>query len=178
MSQRIEGVSQRERFVNRLIGVAPGTEKKVMKEATIVLAVEIKKGIPLLLDTISDGHEISILEASLQVGEKDPLSRVYDHRLKQTRDDNEFSDYVENLLAKPFLKEDVQNHGVQWLKSRIRVEKFQKDEDEAAKIIANYAFGIFSEKMDLRDFTLAGPHSQVRVRVLVVSENTPRAQAS
>jgi hypothetical protein len=139
-----------------------------MRAPTIALAVEIKNGTPVLLETISDSHEIQLLEQSVQRGEDNPLSRIHAHREKQSQEDNEFSDYVEDLLSKPFLKTEVQKYGVQWLKSRIRIEQFQQDEKEAAKIIAEYAFKIFSEETALRDFFLAGPKAQVRVRVIVV----------
>lgn len=139
-----------------------------MRSPTIALAVAIKDGTPVLLETISDSQEIHLLEQSVQLGMTDPLQRVRDHREKQRREDNEFSDYVEGLLSKPFLKTEIQKHGVQWLKSRIRIEQFQKDEKEAAKVIANYAFQIFSSETSLRDFFLAGPKAQVRVRVIVL----------
>jgi hypothetical protein len=67
---------------------------------------------------------------------------------------------------------------VQWLKSRIRIEQFQEDEKEAAKVIAEYAFKIFSEETALRDFFLAGPKAQVRVRVIVVQEHLGTAQVA
>jgi hypothetical protein len=140
----------------------------MMRAPTIALAVEMKDGSPVLLETISDSHEILLLEQSILLGEQDPLQRIHAHREKQRREDNEFSDYVEGLLSKPFLKVEVQKYGVQWLKSRMRIEQFQKDEEEAAKIIANYAFQIFSGETTRRDFFLAGPKVQVRVRVIIL----------
>ena len=149
-----------------------------MKAPTIALAVSFKDGSPRLVDTISDSREILILEEALELGADDALQVVYDHREKQSREDNEFSDYVENLLSKPFLKDDVQKHGIQWLKSRMRIDQFQKDEAEAAKVIANYAFEIFSEDQQLKDFFLAGPKAQVRVRVFVIPSDMKRLQSA
>jgi hypothetical protein len=140
----------------------------MMRSPTIALAVEFKEGTPVLVETISDSREITILEESVHRGVSNPLRQVYEHREKQLREDDEFSDYVENLLSKPFLKAEVQKHGVQWLKSRIRIEQYQKDEDEAAKVIANYAFEIFSGEPSLTDFFLSGPKAQVRVKVIVI----------
>ncbi|MFL5814163.1 MAG: hypothetical protein ACJ763_11350 [Bdellovibrionia bacterium] len=142
-----------------------------MRAPTIALAVEMKNGTPVLLETISDSHEIQLLEQSVQLGETDPLGRVRTHREKQKLEDNEFSDYVEDLLSKPFLKAEIQKYGVQWLKSRIRIEQFQEDEKEAAKVIAEYAFKIFAEETALRDFFLSGPKAQVRVRVIIVQND-------
>jgi hypothetical protein len=149
-----------------------------MRAPTIALAVVIKNGTPVLLETISDSHEIQLLEQSVQLGEKNPLNRIHEHRERQKQEDSEFSDYVEDLLSKPFLKAEVQKYGVQWLKSRIRIEQFQEDEKEAAKVIAEYAFKIFSEETALRDFFLAGPKAQVRVRVIVVQEHLGTAQVA
>lgn len=157
------------RFVNRLTWPSQNADKSlVMRAPTIALAVEMKDGTPVLLETISDSHEIQLLEQSVQLGVSDPLQKVREHRDKQYREDDEFSDYVEGLLSKPYLKTEIQKYGVQWLKSRIRIEQFQKDEKEAAKVIAHYAFQIFSGKTSLRDFFLSGPKAQVRVRVIVV----------
>jgi hypothetical protein len=139
-----------------------------MRAPTIALAVEFKDGTPILLETISDSQEIELLERSVQLGDIDPLRRVHDFREQQFREDDEFSNYVEELLSKPFLKSEVHKHGVQWLKSRIRIERFQKDEKEAAKVIADYAFQILINETSLRDFYLAGPKAQVRVRVIVL----------
>lgn len=155
-------------MLNALVAPLETPTSIVMRAPTIALAVAIKDGTPVLLETISDSQEIHLLEQSVQLGMTDPLQRVRDHREKQRREDNEFSDYVEGLLSKPFLKTEIQKHGVQWLKSRIRIEQFQKDEKEAAKVIANYAFQIFSSETSLRDFFLAGPKAQVRVRVIVL----------
>jgi hypothetical protein len=165
-------MSGQDRFVKRLSWSSQDADKYlVMRAPTIALAVEIKDGTPVLLETISDSHEIELLEQSVQLGVTDPLQKVRDHRDKQRREDNEFSDYVEDLLSKPFLKTEIQKYGVQWLKSRIRIEQFQKDEKEAAKVIANYAFQIFSGETSLRDFFLSGPKAQVRVRVIVVQRH-------
>ena len=49
-------------------------------------------------------------------------------------------------------------------------EEFQKNEREAARIIAEYAIKVFSGNPDRRDFFLAGPKAQVRVRVFVIEK--------
>lgn len=137
--------------------------------ATIALAVHLpREGGPRLIDVFSDNREILLLESAVLVGEVDPLQIVYEHRDKQAREDEEFSNYVENLLSKPFLKSEIQEHGVQWLKSKIRIEKYQRDEREAARIIADYAFEVFRAEMEKTDFLLAGPRAEVRIRIFIL----------
>jgi hypothetical protein len=140
-----------------------------MKAATIALIVRSLQGTsPQLVDVLSDDREISLLESEVGSGEQDPLKRVYEFRSHQAREDDEFADYVEDLLSQPFVKPEIQEHGVQWLRSKMRIEQFQKNEAEAAKVIAQYALKVFSTDPERRDFLLAGPRAQVRVRVFVV----------
>ena len=149
-------------------------KKKVvlyMKAATIALIVRSsEKEIPQLVDVLSDEKEISILETGVGSGEPDALARVYDLRSTQAKEDEEFGDYVEELLSQPFVKPEIQQHGVQWLKSKIRIEQFQKNEAEAARVIAQYALKVFTTDPGRTDFFLAGPRTQVRVRIFVVGE--------
>jgi hypothetical protein len=129
-----------------------------MKAATVALVVRSPHGEnPELIDVLSDDREISLLESELGSGEADPLQRVYEFRSNQMREDEEFADYVEDLLSQPFVKPEIQEHGVQWLKSRLRIERFQKNEAEAARVIAQYALKVFSEDAGRREFLLAGP---------------------
>jgi hypothetical protein len=135
-----------------------------MKVATVALVVE-GESIPALLDVISDDHEISLLESSSRAGEADLLKPVYEFRQRQYAEDDQFGAYVEDLLSQPFLRTEIQEHGVQWLKSKIRIEEFHKTEIEAAKTIAEYAMKVLMENPQKKDFFLAGPKSMVRVRV-------------
>ena len=43
------------------------------------------------------------------------------------------------------MRPEVQEHGLQWLRSKIRIEQYQRTETEAAKIIAKYALQILEE---------------------------------
>jgi hypothetical protein len=143
-----------------------------MKAATIALIVRSQGGPgrkePELVEVLSDDREISILETAAEDEHADPLAKIYEHRSIQAREDDEFADYVEDLLSQPFVKPEIQEHGVQWLKSKIRIEEFQKNEREAAKIIAEYALKVFRGNPDRRDFLLAGPKAHVRVRIFVM----------
>jgi hypothetical protein len=134
-----------------------------MKVATVALVVE--GSTPSLVDVISDDHEISLLESSHRSGENDLLRPVYEFRKKQSAEDEQFGEYVEDLLSQPFLGSEIQEHGLQWLKSKIRIEEFHRSETEAASIIAEYAMKILLENPEKTDFFLAGPSTMVRVRV-------------
>ncbi len=139
-----------------------------MKVGTVALVVRNQQAEPILIDYLSDDREISVLEAAVDSGEEDPLNLVYLMRQQQIKDDDEFGNYVEELLSHPFVRPEIQEHGVQWLRSKIRIEKYQKAELEAAKVIANYAFKLYQENPDRKDFMLAGPSAQVRVRIFAL----------
>lgn len=143
-----------------------------MRSATVALVVQNTNGKHQLVDTLSDDREINVLESAITTGETDPLSKVYTHRESQAVEENEFADYVEELLSHPFLRREIQEHGVQWLKSKMRIEQYQKSETEAAKIIAEYAFQLFCHEPDRTDFFLAGPSAEVRVRIFVIGSES------
>jgi hypothetical protein len=141
-----------------------------MKAATIALIVRsLQDKTPEIVDVLSDDREITLLESGWEEGEE-ALGRVYAFRTTQAHEDDEFADYVEDLLSQPFVKPEIQEHGVQWLKSKIRIEEFQKNEREAAKIIADYALKVFRKDPERRDFMLAGPKAHVRVRIFVLEK--------
>ncbi len=145
-----------------------------MKAATIALIVRAAQDqSPEVVEVLSDNREIQMLEEDMS--ESNPLRRIHEHRDTQAREDADFADYVEDLLSQPFLKPEIQAHGVQWLKSKIRIEQYQKSEAEAAHIIAEYAIKVYAENPERRDFFLAGPKAQVRVRVFVVCHEISRA---
>ena len=129
-----------------------------------------KKRNPEFIHAITDDREIAVLEAAFQDGEKDPLEKVLLFRSLQAKEDDEFGEYVEELLSQPFVRPEVQAHGVQWLRSKIRIEEHMKTEQEAAKIIAEYACKVFKEDGNRTDFTLIGPHTEVRVRIFVLED--------
>ena len=139
-----------------------------MRAATIALVVRFEGGKPTLLETISDDREIHYLESAFEKGAPAPLDELYRLRESQSREDDEFGDYVETLLTQPFLRPDIRDHGVQWLKSKVRIEQYQQTEKDAAATIATYAFRVFEKDPGLKDFSLSGSSSLVRVRVLVV----------
>ena len=149
-----------------------------MKAATIALIVRsLDDNHPELVDVLSDDREISLLESEVESGEDDPLQKVYEFRSAQSREDDEFADYVEDLLSQPFVKPEIQQHGVQWLKSKIRIEQFQRNEAEAAKAIAKYALKVFSSDPRRTEFFLAGPRAQVHVRVFLMGSNAVASAA-
>lgn len=138
---------------------------KPTKTGTVALVVRIDGSQPVLVEKFSDDREIAVLEGALATGENSPLELIYSMREKQTKEDEEFGNYVEELLSQPFIRPEIQEHGLQWLKSKIRIEEYQRCEAEATRIIAEYAFQLYVGNPNRTDFFLAGPVSKVRVRV-------------
>lgn len=147
--------------------MTPTTPPRV---GTIALVIRFEDQRPVLLDSFSDELEIARLEKALAVGTPDPLTTIYQDRERHTKEDQEFGDYVEELLSQPFVRPEIQEHGLQWLKSKIRLEQFHRRELEATKVIAEHALKIYQTNRDLTDFILAGPISKVRIRIFAVDK--------
>ena len=124
----------------------------------------------ILREALTSSDEILELELALVSSESEPLKRVHDFRAKQLLEDEEFADFVEGLISQPFVKPDVQEHALQWFKSRAKIEAYQKAEDNASQVIALYAFEIYQSNKNRTDFFLAGPKSKVRIRVIEIKE--------
>lgn len=120
------------------------------------------------IETFSDEREITALEQAIQSGNPFPLQSVYDFRARAEREDAEFGDYVEDLLCQKVVRPEVQSHGIAWLRSKMKIEKFRQQEREAAEVIANFALAKMKEEPELEDFILAGPGIQVRIRIFKV----------
>jgi hypothetical protein len=139
------------------------------KVGTVALVVRyIDENSPVLITALSDDAEIAVLEEALAAGEEDPLNIIHSLRKQQKDEDEKFGDYVEELLSRPFLKPEIQQHGVQWLKSKMRIEAFLRSETEATQVIAHYAFELFQQTPDQKEFYLAGPSAEVRVKIYVL----------
>ncbi len=149
-----------------------------MKTATVALIVQVESDQPSLTEILSDEHEIEIVESAVAQHSEDPIADLCLHRERVKREEEEFGDYVEELLSQPFLRKDVQDHGVQWLKSKLRIEEYQRAEQEAARVIADYAYALFERNRELNDFFLSGPNTRVRVRVFVVSRSGQVSEAA
>jgi hypothetical protein len=143
----------------------------------IALVIAHQEEKPILLDVISDEKEIEILDSAVRAGEKDPLQIVLAFRQQQEGEDDEFGEYVEEILSQPFVKPELQQHGVRWLKSKMKIEHFQKKEADAAKIIAGYAFKLFAENPNKTDFIISGPTAAVRIRVFVLASDSVKSAA-
>jgi hypothetical protein len=139
-----------------------------MKTNLLILVVEQQVNEFVLVDSFSDQEEIDLLLHSIEKGEEDPLLLVHQFRKKRELEEEEFGDTVEELLQNPFLNTEIRNHGLEWFKSRIRMEKFRSAEQEAREVVSAYAFQLFQKNPRLRDFTLEGQNSAVRVKVLEV----------
>ena len=142
-----------------------GSTGRSRRCGTVALVVRFEQGAPQLVDRISDEQEIEALENAFRESEEDPLSHVYGLRARIQQEDEEFGDYVETLLSQPFLRPEVREHGLQWLKSKLRIEEFRKNEAEATRTIAEYAFRLYEGNPEREEFFLAGPAARVRIRV-------------
>jgi hypothetical protein len=148
-----------------------------MKTATVALVVRIDGDAPSLAEIVSDDQEIEILDNAFTDLSRDALAEIREHRQRVAREDDEFGDYVEQLLCQPFVKPEIQTHAVEWLKSRIRIEQFQKTESAAAKVIGDYAYRLYAENRQLKDFFLSGPNTRVRVRIFVLDSKAAASAA-
>lgn len=142
-----------------------------MKIATVALMIRRQARSLEMVEYISDDREIAVYEAALSVGDPDPLKKVHEHRAQQTQEDLSFADYVEDLVSQPFQRPEIKENGIQWLKARMRIEEFQRNEYEAAKIIAEFALQIYLGDPTRTDFSLSGSSAQVRVRVFVLPQD-------
>jgi len=122
----------------------------------------------VLVEQISDEREIAALEEAIAAQAPEPLQVVYEFRARLKREDEEFGDYVEDLLSKPYVRPEIQEHGVQWLKSKIRIEEYQRSEDEATRVIAKYACKVYQDNPKKTEFVLAGPTAQVQIKVFAL----------
>lgn len=123
---------------------------------------------PQWIETFSDEREIEALERAIAEGSHDPIKAVYAYREKIEQEDEEFGDYVEELLTQKLVRPEIQEHGVAWLKSKLKIQEYRKQEEDAAEVIATYAMAKVRENPKLEDFTLAGQGIKVRVRVFKV----------
>ena len=135
---------------------------------TVALVVHFCNEKPVLVDVLSDDKEIEMLDSAITTGAEDPLGDIYQARNRQASEDEEFGDYVEELLSQPYLKPDLKDQGIRWLKSRIKIEEYERCETEARQIIADYAYRLFEENPKRKEFVLSGPKAKVRIRILKV----------
>jgi len=146
--------------------------------ALVVIPSKAGSQSPAIIETLSDEKEIHWFEQALQTGEADPLGKIHEQRALAAKEEEEFGDYVEQLVSQPFIQSEIRDHGIQWLRSKIRIEQYQKTEAEAAKIISEYAFKIYLENRRQTDFFLAGPTAQVRIRIFELPAQDLHGKAS
>lgn len=142
---------------------------------TIAIVVRMEDETPVLIDAISDDSEIVWLERAISEGTGDPLRDVYEKRATQRLEDEEFANYVEDLLSQPFLDPKIQEHGVQWFKARHRIEVHEQNERDAKAGIVQYAMEIFADNKSLTEFELNGNESKVRVKIHVLERDKQAA---
>lgn len=146
-----------------------------MDVGTIALVVSFVENTVSLVDILSDIQDIEYLETAILAGKEDPLREMYDHREQRTQQDEEFGDYVEDLLCRANVDPEVQKQGIQWFQSRMKLATYQKQEQEAARIIGEYAFKLFEQDRRRTDYLLMSSTRQIRVRIFqLVPENENR----
>lgn len=148
-----------------------------MKTGTVALIVRVDdpKQKPTILETISDDQEIKWVETKITEPNTELLKELKELRAVRTSEEEQFGDYVEGLLSQPFLPPEVRTHGVRWMHSKIKIDKFKSSEAEAAKVIADFALRVFVEDPHCEDFYLMGPSARVRVRIFKVEEAKKQA---
>ena len=95
------------------------------KVGTVALVLKQSEAGLTLIEALSDLEEISVLERQLLEGGINPLLEVYQLRTRHEKEDEEFGDYIEEILCQPFVKEDLREQGLRWFKSKIKIEEFQ-----------------------------------------------------
>jgi len=139
------------------------------KSTTLGIIVANPEGSkPLLLDTLLNNYEMILFEKALKEGSLNPLQDVYEFRTRQSAQDDEIGNYVERILSNPFLSPHLQEQGVRWLKSKIKLENFEKTEKKAAQVIAEYACKIFETDPHKTEFLLSSTTSQVLIRIFLL----------
>lgn len=156
--------------LGRTVRATTGMKKNMGTVALIIRNSGPGDESPELLEALSDDQEIDLLEEALQRGEKAPLEVIHERRVRIAEEDERFGDYVEELLSRPFIRPEIQRHGLQWLRSKLKIEQFQQSEDEATQVIAEYAYEVYKEDPSRTEFVLAGPKAQVRIRIFAVDE--------
>lgn len=148
-----------------------------MKTGTVALLIDAQTPTdkPQLVETISDDQEIQWLEKCIETGNENPMEILQSLRVARRQAEDEFGDYVEGLLSQPFLAPEVRKHGVHWMQSKLKIEKFKKNEIEAAQVIADFALRVFSENSKCTDFYLMGPNAKVRIRIFKLEKSKKSA---
>jgi hypothetical protein len=141
---------------------------------TLALVVRKREKKIEWLDTLSQESEILFFEALLGAGVQDPLLDLAVKREQERQSEDDFANYVEDLVVKPGLKPEVREQAVQWFYSRIRIEKYEAQEKQAAAVVARVALQLYQEHPAQVDFTLSSERSEIRVKIFDLG----RVQAS
>lgn len=128
-----------------------------------------------LLEAVSDEQEIEAIEAERALGgNDDALARVLELRTARQRDEEEFGDYVEDVLVRPGLQDEIRDHALRWFRAKLRIERYAKTEVDAMRVIAGFALQIWGADPSRDDLVLAGPSAQVRVTIRKVVRKRAR----
>lgn len=143
-----------------------------MRTGTVAIILAVENGEEVWMDTVSDETEIQLLEQAIHKGVQEPLQILLHHRTNTLQKDENFGDFVENLLVKQRVSEDMKKHGVAWFESWHRIREYKKQEKEAAQTIAEFGLKIYQRDPSLKDFQIEAPGSKVRIRILHLPEQS------
>ncbi len=140
-----------------------------MKTHTIALVISAPEppGTPFepSFEVLHDEEEIEYFERATQQGSSEAMREILSRRAVLNEQEEMQADYIEEVLSRPFNNTTIQEQGLLWFKSKIKMESHRKAESEAAQMIAEYAFHIYQLNPSRTDFTLSGSKSQVRVKI-------------
>jgi hypothetical protein len=129
------------------------------------LSPEASPSLLPILETLVDPSEIQLLESSFRAQAQDPLQEVYRYRAYLEQQDEAFGEEVEALLSRPFIQPQVRAQGLRWLRAKMKIDQFQKKEQEAARVIAEYAYRIFEKNPQQVQFQIQSKHLSVDVKI-------------
>ncbi len=141
-----------------------------MKSCTIILIVSDSNTSIKLIDFIYSDSEIERLESLIQAHTFDPLHQVYQFRASEHQKLNQFADQIEQLITQPCQKVSLIESGVHWLRSLIKLEKYQQTEKQAAMVLAHFAYQLFQKDPNNKAFELSGLTNTVKIKVYDTSE--------
>lgn len=147
------------------------------KVGTVALVIHKKGEAAHLVEALSDHEEIAMLGVRMQQGDENPLRSIYDLRSQQVQEDNEFADYIEEILSRPFVKRELRDQGVRWFRSKMKIEDYQKCERDATRVIAGYAYKVYQQNPQRKDFLLASENAKVRILVFEFVEKEEKTAA-
>ena len=93
------------------------------KVGTVALVVQISQESKNLVEALTDHEEIALFGVRVKSGDHNPLHTIRSLREQHQKDDEEFGDYIEDILCQPFVRSELKEQGVRWFKSKAKIRK-------------------------------------------------------